>query len=1074
MLTLVNPAYMTRQVHEMASKAAGVIGHITSLNPIRPKNAPDKWEVKALEAFERGDAEVSSVEKMGGIEYLRLMQPLFTEKGCLQCHSEQHYRVGDIRGGISISIPTAPFVFVEHANIVRSSIAHGLLWLFGLAFVGFEMQRLNQQLRIRHRLSKNALIESEAKYRRIFNASVAAIYIVDTDKYFLDSNQAGLDLLGYTREELLGMRVPYVYGDPDGVFAAHAQLLKGRKAISYEHRLKRKDGRVITVLSNSVPILDADGNVIGIQSTLIDITLRKQAEQELRENQTFLTILIKALPDLVWLKDPDGVYLAFNSRFQRFFGKAEKDIIGKTDYDFMGREQADAFRYHDKRAIEKAAPSINEEEVTYADDGHREILETIKTPIYTEAGRLMGVLGIARDITERKLKEKIQAAKLRLIEFSATHASVELLQNFLDEAEALTNSSIGFYHFVDEDQKTLSHQTWSTNTLNNACHVEGAPKHAALTQAGVWADCVKQRRPAIHNDYARLEHQKGMPPGHVPVTRELVVPVIRNHRIQAIFGVGNKTTAYTSNDVDIIEQFAELSWETINYERARDAQRESEERYRSMMEAMNDAAFICSPDFHIEYLNPAMARRIGRDATGEICHQAINHLDECCPWCAMDTIQQGASLKTEVKSPLDGRYYQVSNSPIQHRDGVISKMAIYTDITQIKGAEERLRQAQKMESLGNLAGGIAHDFNNILSPIIGLSELLMMDLPEGGFEREHVNGILKSAKRASDLVQQILSFSRQSEKKRIPIRIQQILKEVFKLMRSTIPSNIPIKRAIQVACGQVLADPTQIHQIVMNLVTNAFHAVEENDGEIALSLREVTIDKTMLTGSMLEPGQYAVISVSDTGCGIEPAILEKIFEPYFTTKKPGKGTGLGLSVVYGIVKDHGGDIRVTSPPGEGTTFDIYLPIIEAEDENDHLVDKDEHQPGGNEHILLVDDEEPVVKVEKIMLERLGYRVTTRVSSMDALYAFKARPHAFDLVISDMTMPNMTGDQLSRAMLEIRPGMPIVICTGFSERIDKQKADAIGIKGFLKKPVIKSKMAEMVRTILDEAQGQIQP
>ena len=1068
-LTLINPAYMTRQVHEMAATQRGVKGHITSLDPIRPQNAPDAWETKALEAFASGSAEISSVETMDGIGYLRLMRPLMTEQSCLKCHAEQGYRLGDVRGGISVAVPISPFMAVARDHLVRAFIGHGALWVLGLVIVGIGLHRFNEQLTRHHKRSRDALIERETKYRGLFNDAVVAIYIFDARNRFRDANAAGLHLLGYTREELLRLTATDVDANPEDADVIHRHLLRGQKIENYEHRLRKKDGGMITVINNAIPIADGTGTVVGIQSTLVDISWRKQAEQQLRENQARLNALLDALPDLVWLKDPDGVYLACNSRFERFVGKDAQDIIGKDDFALMETERAKSYREHDRLALEKGGPNTNEEEVTFADDGHREVLEKIKSPVFTEDGILIGVLGIGRDITERKLKEKVQAAKLRLVEFSTTHSALELMQRFLDEAEALTDSAIGFYHFVEADQQTLSLQTWSTNTLENACTALGAGTHYAVSDAGVWVDCVRERGPVIHNDYAGLDQKKGLPEGHVPVVRELVVPVIRNKKIMAVLGVGNKPSDYTTGDVDIVQQFADLSWETIVYRRAVDAQRESEARYRSMMEAMNDAAYICSSDYRVAYLNPAMIRRIGRDATDEICHRAINRLDERCPWCPMETVQQGASSKVEVQSPMDGRFYQVSSSPIRHRDGTISKMTIYTDISQIKAAEERLRQAQKMESIGNLAGGIAHDFNNILSPIIGLAEMLMLDLPAGSFERENANDILKSAMRASDLVKQILSFSRQTEKQPIPVRIQQILKEVAKLMRSTIPANISIENSIDPACGRVLADPTQIHQIVMNLVTNAYHALEENGGSISLALSETTIDANGMTGVSLAPGRYAVVSVADTGVGIDPAIQANIFDPYFTTKKPGKGTGLGLSVVYGIVKDHGGDIRVESRPGEGATFNIYLPVVEQTKDIARSTSLD-RLPTGNERILLVDDEEPVVRIEKRMLKRLGYVVTGHTHSLEALNAFKADPAAFDLVVTDMTMPKITGDQLAREILSIRPDLPIIICTGYSEKIDDEKAAAMGIKGLLMKPIVNTEMATMVRTVLDESRS----
>ncbi len=381
--------------------------------------------------------------------------------------------------------------------------------------------------------------------------------------------------------------------------------------------------------------------------------------------------------------------------------------------------------------------------------------------------------------------------------------------------------------------------------------------------------------------------------------------------------------------------------------------------------------------------------------------------------------------------------------------------------------EGRLRQMQKLEAIGTLAGGIAHDFNNILCPIVGMSEMLLEDFDPQSPEYENTAEILKAGRRGSDLVKQILAFSRQTKHSMIPLRIQSILKEVLKLSQATLPANIKIVTDIQADCGLVMADPTHIHQVVMNLITNAYHAMDENGGRIEVHLAETEIGNGAVVDGTLKHGCYAVLTVSDTGCGIAPDIIDKVFEPYFTTKPQGKGTGLGLAVVYGIVKEYGGDIKVTTEVGQGTSFRIYFPVKQKAAEAVAYEDTTEY-PTGSEHILLVDDEAPVVRLESLLLERLGYAVTARTSSVEALAAFRANPYKFDLVITDMTMPNMTGEQLARALIAIRPDIPIAICTGFSERMNLEKAHAVGIKGFLSKPVVKSALARMVRQVLDGA------
>lgn len=389
------------------------------------------------------------------------------------------------------------------------------------------------------------------------------------------------------------------------------------------------------------------------------------------------------------------------------------------------------------------------------------------------------------------------------------------------------------------------------------------------------------------------------------------------------------------------------------------------------------------------------------------------------------------------------------------------------DLTERNQMEKRLTQAQKMESIGNLAGGIAHDFNNLLYPIIGLSEMLLDDLAPDSLEHENAKGIFNAGMRAGDLVKQILTFSRQSEHKMTPVSVPKVLNEVLKLSRATIPSNIQINENVRQDCGLIMADPIQIHQIAMNLITNAFHAVKEGNGIIAVELNEFYLKENELPDSQLKSGKYIRLSVSDNGVGIPENIMNTIFDPYFTTKEQGKGTGLGLSVVYGIVKEHKGDIKVYSEEGKGTTFNIYLPLMEIASET-VTADSETNIETGTENILLVDDEESIAALEGQMLSRLGYTVTIETKSSLALTLFKSDPGKFDLVITDMTMPDLTGDRLAQEILSIKADMPIIICTGFSEKINEEKAKIIGASGFLMKPVVKSDLAQMVRNVLDDA------
>jgi signal transduction histidine kinase/CheY-like chemotaxis protein len=353
--------------------------------------------------------------------------------------------------------------------------------------------------------------------------------------------------------------------------------------------------------------------------------------------------------------------------------------------------------------------------------------------------------------------------------------------------------------------------------------------------------------------------------------------------------------------------------------------------------------------------------------------------------------------------------------------------------------ERQLQQVLKIQAIGTLAGGIAHDFNNILFPIVGYTELTMDEVSEDSVAHNNLGEILKAANRAKDLVQQILTFSRQSDQERRPVKVQNIITETLRLLRASIPASIEIVHKIQDDCGPVMGDATQIHQVIMNLCTNAYQAMQDKGGKLEVILTEIDIGYEEMTDKIgMQPGKHLRLLVKDEGCGMEASVLDRIFEPYYTTKEQGKGTGLGLSVIHGIVKNHRGDINVKSIPGKGTIFQVYLPLIENLEHAAEL-EPTNGAAKGEERILLVDDEEQIVAMERQMLENLGYRVTARTDSQEALKVFAEHPHNFDLVITDMTMPYLTGDQLAQKMLDIEPNIPVILCTGFNEIITEEKA-----------------------------------
>lgn len=379
--------------------------------------------------------------------------------------------------------------------------------------------------------------------------------------------------------------------------------------------------------------------------------------------------------------------------------------------------------------------------------------------------------------------------------------------------------------------------------------------------------------------------------------------------------------------------------------------------------------------------------------------------------------------------------------------------------------EEQLRQAKKMEAIGTLAGGIAHDFNNILSAIIGFTELGLDDAPKGSILSDNLQETYAAGKRAKELVRQILTFARQADDHLKPVQVSLIVKEALRFLRSTIPTTIQIESDIG-SNSLIMGNPTQVHQIMINLCTNAAHAMEPEGGILAVGLRDITIDvPNSAPLPDMKVGQYVQLTVSDTGKGIPPNIRSLIFDPYFTTKEVGKGTGMGLAMVHGIVESYGGKIAVDSTLNKGTVITVYLPVTIQHEALGNI--ESDVMPGGRERILLVDDEAAIVNIGRQLLERLGYSISTRTGSMEALALFRQNPEQFDLIITDLTMPHMTGVKLARELLAIRPDIPIILCTGYNNIIPAEGYEALGIKALAHKPIVRSELAKLIRNVLDE-------
>ena len=454
---------------------------------------------------------------------------------------------------------------------------------------------------------------------------------------------------------------------------------------------------------------------------------------------------------------------------------------------------------------------------------------------------------------------------------------------------------------------------------------------------------------------------------------------------------------------------------------------------------------------------------------GKLCHEIICKKSADCENCAVprsviDGQVRIGTHRIENEGNGDDSFYEVIGTPVKDGNGnVESVVVIARDVTDRFQLERQLRHAQKMEAIGTLAGGVAHDFNNVLTPIMGYTEIIKLKMRQEGFEDpaiiDYLGEILKAGKRAKGLVDQILAFSRSNEQKESIQYLHPIVKEVIKLMRVSLPSTIRIDQDIDQDCGTVFVDPVQIHQILVNLCTNSAEAIGSDHGNLAVRLKKVEYQPVNDRG-------WVQLVIEDSGCGISPELRDRIFEPYFTTKEKGQGTGMGLALVHSIVKQHRGKIEVESEEGSGTTIIVSFPRAHKLNPLHQIVCSDELVTGEG-HVMLVDDEPQVMQVTSELLQSLGYRVTGRASSTEALRDFRENPDSFDLLLTDLTMPKMTGIELCAEAKKIRQDLPTILFTGYSETISKQSTDKAGIDDYCKKPVSLKELSQVVGRLINK-------
>lgn len=510
--------------------------------------------------------------------------------------------------------------------------------------------------------------------------------------------------------------------------------------------------------------------------------------------------------------------------------------------------------------------------------------------------------------------------------------------------------------------------------------------------------------------------------------------------------------------------FVGLMLDITDLKQTEEALRRSEIRFRELIEQLPEALLVVSPKGQTRFMNKAA------EAFFEESRDQFTGIRLGLPL----EIPEPAEIEVIIGKEKS-KYAEVRtvHSQWEGKPAIIVSLRETTEQYHSRihqqQLEMQLQQSQKMESIGVLASGIAHDFNNILSAILGYGELAKEEVCNLQSHGEYLQQIIIAGLRAKELTSQILTFSRQAPQEVNRIEVASMVKEVCKLLRATLPANITIKTQLDDHIA-VMADATQLHQVLMNLCTNAWHAMQESGGTLTIALRRSTIDETFASHHPgLLPDNYICLSVQDTGEGMSEHVRSRIFDPFFTTKKKQQGTGMGLAVVHGIVKGHGGTIAVETELGKGTRFDVYLPEVKCNECGVNLSDTSDPTINGNESVLFVDDEVPIIQLSKAILERLGYQVTTCQDGKEALALFEAKPDKFDILITDMAMPGMTGLRLASEIRRLRPDIPVVLCTGFSNRLEGQTPDELNVDEVLCKPVVKSQMGRTIRNLLDKAQ-----
>jgi PAS domain S-box-containing protein len=813
-----------------------------------------------------------------------------------------------------------------------------------------------------------------------------------------------------------------------------------------------------------------------------EIITRKRAEEALQESEKRYRRLFESANDGISLLGPTGCFVDCNENAAGMHGLLREDFIGRSPAELSQERQPDG-RLSSEVATEKILAAFKGEPQSFEWQSLRADGVPLDVEIAlnrVEMGGSFLVQAIVRDITERKRAEEARRLNESRLETllqlnQMTDATLQEIASFaMEEAVRLTQSTIGYVAFMNEDETVLTMHAWSRAAMRE-CRIDDKPLDYPVEMTGLWGEAVRQRRPIITNDYqASNPLKRGTPPGHEAVLRHMNVPIFDGDRTVVVAGVGNKPTDYEEADVRQLTLLMTGMWRIIQRKRAEEALRESQERFQELAELLPETIFEMDADGQLTFVNQNAFAHFGYSV--EDFEQGMNGFELLSPEDRPRALENTKRVMGGEKIGLSeykalrnngSTFPAILHSSAKFRDGeAVGIRGIVIDITETKKLETQLRQALKMEAVGTLAGGIAHDFNNLLQAVSGYAELLLFTKTQDDEGYRELLEIERAAKRGAELTRQLLTFSRTIESKLQLVDLNRIVEDVRLLLERTIPKMIRIELHLMGNLRAVHADASQMEQVLMNLAVNARDAMPDG-GCLSIETKNVTLDdKYRRSHPELIPGNYVLLTVADTGHGMDETTLEHIFDPFFTTKEIGKGTGLGLAMVYGIVKNHSGYITCKSKPGEGTTFEVFLPSVEQFEKMPIIGPVTNGLFEGHETVLLVDDDEPVRGLGEMILRRFGYMVISAPDGESALQVYREQEDRIDLVILDLIMPGMGGRQCLKKILEINPQAKVVIASGYTIDGETARAKESGAKAFVSKPYNVQQMLKVVREVLD--------